>query len=201
MGPTLKFVLAYSIPVALIAFFLTAYLRVHFFEKYKRKSSRNREWIFLIFSTYMALLIFFLFLPNWVIANHGIPLGIDLARSSLSFRPSNPQEWGVNFIPFHTIKKYLHHVGGLHSFTNIFGNIIISIPMGFGLPLLWHRFSKFKSTLGFSAMFFTIIEFLQHFVGRSTDIDDLILNLIGISIGYLIYRLLEERLNLRQYKR
>ncbi len=165
MDPTLQFLLGYSIPVALIAFFLTAYLRVQLFERYKRKSSRQREWLLLIFSTYMALLIFFLFMPNWFIANHGIPIGVDLARPAHSFRPSGPQEWGVNFIPFHTIGKYLRHVGGLHSFTNIYGNILISVPMGLGLPLLWRRFSRLKSTLGFSAIFFTIIEFLQHFVG------------------------------------
>lgn len=201
MDPTLRFILGYSIPLAFILFFLIAYLRLHYFEKFKRKSSRSRELILLIFSTYFLLLIFFLFLPNWFIANHGIPLGIDLARPTLSFRPSSPQEWGVNLIPFHTIKKYIRHVGGLHSFTNIYGNILISIPLGFGLPLLWHSFSRLKPTMAFCIPLFALIEFLQHFVGRSTDIDDLILNLTGVLLGYGLYTLLTKFVSLEHLRR
>mgnify|MGYP002724435975 CR=1 FL=1 len=73
--------------------------------------------------------------------------------------------------------------------------------MGFGLPLLWHHFSKLRSTLIFCLPFFALIEFLQHFVGRSTDIDDLILNLTGVVVGFGLYTLLTKFISLKHLRR
>ena len=71
----------------------------------------------------------------------------------------------------------------------LLGNIIMFMPLGFFPALLWRRWRWWKSLLaGFSTS--VSIEFIQFFIGRSTDIDDVILNTAGALTGFLIYWLL-----------
>lgn len=71
----------------------------------------------------------------------------------------------------------------------LLGNIIMFMPIGFFPALLWKKWRWWKSLL---AGFFTSasIEFIQFFIGRSTDIDDVILNTVGASAGFWIFCLL-----------
>ncbi len=68
------------------------------------------------------------------------------------------------------------------------GNIVMFVPLGFFPALLWRNWRWWKSVLvGFCASF--TIEFTQFFIGRFTDIDDVILNTTGALVGYWLYRL------------
>lgn len=70
----------------------------------------------------------------------------------------------------------------------LLGNIAMFVPLGFFPALLWRRWRWWKSALvGFCASF--TIEFTQFFIGRFTDIDDVILNTAGALAGYGLYRL------------
>ena len=68
-------------------------------------------------------------------------------------------------------------------------NIGIFAPVGFFPALLWRRWRWWKSLL---LGFFTscAIEFIQFFIGRSTDIDDVILNTTGALAGCWLFWLL-----------
>lgn len=69
-------------------------------------------------------------------------------------------------------------------------NIMIFIPLGFFIPIVFLRMRKFYTTvLAIFAVTFCI-EFFQYFIGRSCDIDDLIANLLGGTVGYGIYKVL-----------
>ncbi|EPY2274416.1 VanZ family protein [Clostridium sporogenes] len=70
---------------------------------------------------------------------------------------------------------------------NILGNILMFGPLGLLLPLLWKCFRKFSKTVLFGFLVSFAIEFSQLFLARGTDIDDLILNTIGIMLGYLAF--------------
>ena len=61
------------------------------------------------------------------------------------------------------------------------------VPYGFLLPLLFCKTRTFWKT--FIIVFFSsfMIEFVQYFIGRSCDIDDLIMNTLGGCIGYGVY--------------
>ena len=73
---------------------------------------------------------------------------------------------------------------------NIVGNIVMFIPWGFGLPLLWKEYRSFFK-LTFLSLFLPVcIEFFQLFVGRTVDIDDIILNFAGGMLGGLLYLML-----------
>lgn len=98
------------------------------------------------------------------------------------------QRLGVNLIPFHTIRNYLKYGASADTiWVNIAGNIVMFVPWGFGLPLLWRRYQAFVKVVLLSVGLPIFIEFCQLFIGRSVDIDDIILNFTGGMLGGLLY--------------
>ncbi len=73
-------------------------------------------------------------------------------------------------------------------------NIILFMPMGFLVPAIWTEYRSLKKTIlvGFSVS--VIIEILQIFTFRLTDIDDLINNTFGTFLGYYIGKLFSFKL-------
>ena len=68
------------------------------------------------------------------------------------------------------------------------GNVAMFLPFGFFVPLLWRRFSWPRAvTLGAGITLF--VETCQLSVGRAFDIDDLMLNALGVLLGYGLWRL------------
>lgn len=101
----------------------------------------------------------------------------------------------INLIPFKVLSdtyKQVFEKGNIYAFLiNFLGNIVMFIPIGLFLPLLWHNVSFKKTVLiGFSSSLF--IEISQLALARSTDIDDLWINTLGVVIGYLLYMLLNK---------
>jgi len=73
---------------------------------------------------------------------------------------------------------------------NILGNIVLFIPLGMLLPTLTQKSGK--GTLIFGICTSAFIEIAQFIFGLgSTDIDDLIMNTVGVLIGYQIYRFIK----------
>ena len=98
---------------------------------------------------------------------------------------------GVNFVPFKTIRSYLKYSSGSeNTMVNIAGNIFMFVPWGLGLPLLWRKCRSVWKVMLASVMLPIFIEFCQLFIGRSVDIDDVILNFVGGMLGGLLYFLL-----------
>jgi glycopeptide antibiotics resistance protein len=98
-----------------------------------------------------------------------------------------------NLVPFHTITSYIKaspHINTDIWVTNLAGNILAFMPLGFFLPLLFTRCIKFRYTILFVFLTTLGVECLQ-FISRvgSFDIDDIILNTIGGALGYSIFKL------------
>ncbi|WP_053347782.1 VanZ family protein [Peribacillus butanolivorans] len=108
----------------------------------------------------------------------------------LFFRP-NGQDYSYNFIPFSTILSYLsNETNWLVSFYNLSANVGLFIP--FGLYLMSREGKELSSFRKFLYPFFSIlsIEICQYVFRRgSLDVDDLILNMIGVYLGYILYPL------------
>ena len=71
----------------------------------------------------------------------------------------------------------------------LLGNVIMFFPFGFFFILLW-RNQSWKHTLLFGFLITLCIEVFQLFVGRTFDVDDLLLNTIGVLLGGLFCSLL-----------
>ena len=99
----------------------------------------------------------------------------------------------MNLEPFHTIKLFWNVLDWEEyrslAVINLGGNIIMLIPLGFFLPVLWKSLQKWWKTWMMTLGIMLAVEVVQLFTLRgSFDVDDLILNLLGAAIGYLIYR-------------
>lgn len=93
-----------------------------------------------------------------------------------------------NFIPFKEILRY--EVGSKVFIKNIVGNIILFIPFGFFVAHLM-KSKKLYPTLVVSMITSIVIEYTQLKIGRTFDIDDIILNIVGGFLGYLIYIIID----------
>ncbi len=89
-----------------------------------------------------------------------------------------------NVIPFKEILRY--EVGSKMFIKNILGNIILFVPFGLFVSYIM-KTRKMWPILFITVVTSGIIEYTQLKIGRTFDIDDILLNLIGGLIGYLIY--------------
>jgi glycopeptide antibiotics resistance protein len=97
-------------------------------------------------------------------------------------------EGPANLIPFKTILPYLMGEGGLIiGGLNIGGNIALLIPIGFLFPFVYQKMD-WKKTIMLSIVSGLSIESTQVILKVGIfDIDDVILNAIGVIIGYWVY--------------
>lgn len=99
----------------------------------------------------------------------------------------------TNLIPFKILAETYMEVfvkGNVTYFLiNILGNIILFMPFGLVIPLLWKVSCKRTIMIGFCISL--CIEVSQLFMARVTDIDDLILNTTGVLLGVAVYSLLK----------
>lgn len=86
---------------------------------------------------------------------------------------------GITFVPF---------IGMIGDLRSTVLNIVLFLPLGIGLPLLWDRYDSLQKTLLFGFCISLGIETAQLFTYRATDINDLITNVTGTLLGYLIYK-------------
>ena len=92
--------------------------------------------------------------------------------------------WSYNFIPLY---------GMLNDITNSYLNVLLFIPLGIFVPCLWPEYRSMMKTVGLGLMTSLGIEILQIFTFRATDINDVITNVAGTMIGYLIGKLIINR--------
>lgn len=67
-------------------------------------------------------------------------------------------------------------------------NVLLFVPLGIFLPLLWKKYRMLKPTLLFGFCMSMTIELLQMFTYRATDVNDLITNSAGTLLGFLLAR-------------
>ena len=78
-------------------------------------------------------------------------------------------------------------------------NIIMTIPFGFFLTLIWTEFRSIKKVALTGFVFSLFIELSQLLNRRATAIDDLIMNTLGAIIGYLIFKVIYKMIS-KTYK-
>lgn len=87
----------------------------------------------------------------------------------------------INLVPF----AYM-----FSDYKNSLLNVLLFVPLGFFLPVLWRRFRSFLRTTLFGLCFSLSIELLQLLTFRATDINDLMTNTLGTVLGWCLGRLL-----------
>lgn len=103
----------------------------------------------------------------------------------------------INLQPFLTIGNYwkvickrTNDAALMHSVINLCGNIFLFIPIGVFLPRIYYKLQNFFRffCVCFGVMF--LVEVLQLFtLLGSFDVDDIILNLLGMTLGFICYHI------------
>lgn len=133
--------------------------RILYFMITKKKVVFSKELLLLIFSCYLICLFYV-----------------------VTFEDVN---WSTsNFIPFKEITRY--KFGSPAFIKNVIGNIIMFVPLGFFLGYFC-KIKKKKWLFLLILLISTSIECMQDYIGRVFDIDDILLNIVGGLLGYLIY--------------
>ncbi len=140
-----------------------ATVRIFALKNSSKKSTFHEEFLNLLFIIYILLLF------------------------ELLTGTENNSGSGINLVPFSEILRY--QVGSKMFIYNVLGNILLFVPFGYFVT----RYIKGKSLYQiFIISFITslTVEILQVKLGRSFDVDDILLNVIGGVVGYFIYKLL-----------
>lgn len=93
-----------------------------------------------------------------------------------------------NFIPFKEIFRY--EIGSKLFIKNIVGNIILFIPFGLFVSYLMKTRRTYPIVV-ISIITSGVIEYTQAQIGRTFDIDDILLNVLGGFVGFLIYLIID----------
>lgn len=152
----------------------------------KRKTQRNvfPRFVFILYCAVMLWLLFFRS-AGWI--------------TGMTYQEQ--LQHNINLTPLYTIQSYwnvvFHRTNDsalVHCIINLAGNVILFIPAGYLIPNLWRKqrnYLRFFATC-FGIMFF--IEALQLFtLLGSFDVDDLILNLSGMTIGFIGFHLFAKK--------
>ena len=99
----------------------------------------------------------------------------------------------VNLIPLRTIEGYMRELASpfyRRAVINIFGNILTFVPLGFFLPAIFPKLASCIRCLAMGIVTVIAIECLQLITRLGCmDIDDLLLNILGILLGFGMHRL------------
>lgn len=156
-------------------------IRVCLWVKQKRIDWK-REAVLLLIYINLAVVIRFTFFPMFRVDGQIQPLVLDTA-AIFPFR--------VNLIPLVNLFDYDSKRDLL---LNVIGNAAMFIPSGIVLPIVYKQLDSFQKVVLAGAGISLCIEILQlPFRVRATDIDDLILNTLGVIVGYGIYRFAQPR--------
>ena len=113
-----------------------------------------------------------------------------LYLAAICFLVGFPNIAGMRIVLSHNIIPLR---GMLTDITNSYLNVLLFIPLGIFVPCLWPEYRSMMKTVGLGLMTSLGIEILQIFTFRATDIHDVITNVAGTMIGYLIGKLIINR--------
>lgn len=150
--------------------------------KYLDNNKPMKINLYIFFGLYLILLITLtLFDSLWL-------------RNGFNFSVFDNIQDRINLVPFKTIMTFVKEFDSMYSTSqimlNLFGNVCAFMPMALFLLLLFKRQNKAFQFVITLILMILGIEFLQLITGSGRfDIDDLILNLFGAVLVYLLFKI------------
>ncbi|MBR1757638.1 MAG: VanZ family protein [Lachnospiraceae bacterium] len=148
-------------------------------KKKKQKDTATQIVAVVLFMVYLAILLYLLFLSD----RYGRTTGFT--------------EYHYNLKPFGEIRRYILHRESFNTelfLVNIVGNVVAFMPFGFLLPLTSKNLQGFFDVVAIGFLFSLLVETMQLLLMVGTfDVDDLILNVSGVMLGYACYALIYRR--------
>ena len=161
----------------------------------KKKRERNPVAA-TAFLCYCALMVYLLFIRNRAVTE-GLPYWEQIENN-------------CNFIPWHTVGNYwdvltrpdyyiqkweaasIYRYRAQVAVVNILGNVAMFVPYGVFLPTTWPGLQRAWKAIPVGLLTITVVEICQLFTLRGRcDVDDVLLNMVGIILGYGLWRLVQ----------
>lgn len=144
-----------------------------------KNTTRNQKFGWVLFVLYLIALTYLMFFSE--------KLG----------RTGNEQaEYAYNLQLFREIKrfyKYRKQLGLDTAILNLAGNVVGFMPFGFILPIVSRRGRRWYNAFLLGFLLSLCIETTQLiFKVGSFDVDDLFLNTIGVILGFMVYRVVQQ---------
>lgn len=174
-----------TLPIIGLCVPIYAVIRAVYLRSKKIAPSYHREAGLFLFTLYLIWLATQTIIPNISVVEDVWMLG-------------HPGFGEVNLELFKVFKQTYAEVFGngnaSYFFINFIGNILVFIPISFFSLLLFKTLKKpLIASLLRGLVLSLFIEFVQFFIERGCDIDDLWLNTLGALLGYFLYAALNKR--------
>jgi glycopeptide antibiotics resistance protein len=174
---------------AFIAFGLIVVVPLVLWAAWRNRVGWWRGLVVVAFAAYVVVIIGLVFtpfpLPPWTAFTD--------AQLDSSYRPW-PFPW-LNILPFDTIRGALRFGVQWQPGRYLLGNVLAFAPFGVFLPVLWPRWRSligiFVAAIAISIAIEAVqlgLSLLMGFPYRVADIDDVLLNVLGVTLGYVVYR-------------
>lgn len=152
-----------------------------------KRDPRRSPLLRFLFLLYCAVMLWLLFFRSW---------GWD---DGLTYREMLQRS--INLTPLLTIRNYLYVVIHrsndnvlAHCIINLAGNVLLFIPLGYLLPKIFAKQENFFRFFFTCTLSILLVELVQLFaLLGSFDVDDLILNLGGMTMGFIFYHLTKRK--------
>ncbi|HEY5836253.1 VanZ family protein [Streptomyces sp.] len=117
-----------------------------------------------------------------------VGFAVALAKVTLVPSPASDALIHTNLRPGASIRTYLDQPAVRDSLKQIGGNVLLGVPFGVLLPMLFPRSRGPARVAVVTALVMVLVEAAQGAIveGRAFDIDDVILNTLGALFGYLL---------------
>lgn len=99
----------------------------------------------------------------------------------------------ANLTPFKTIQMYIKYYHSLNGFDNLFGNVLVFVPLGVLIPSAFRNADRWWEILLHSFWLSLCLELFQlvsHF--GAFDVDDIILNTLGGILGFGVFLIIRK---------
>ncbi|EED2112315.1 VanZ family protein [Listeria innocua] len=168
-----------SLPITLIiiCFYEIVYLFIKIFIK-KSKFNKKKSFVDIVFVAYLAILTEVVLLPLNIIT---------LSELKEAF----PLEAYLQLIPFKTVIFYINNIINIHIMIQFFGNLFLLVPLAVYMNL--NRSISISNNLIIVLCISLFIEVIQGILNLVTqypnnvsDIDDIILNVVGYMCTLLV---------------
>lgn len=149
--------------------------------------SNRKKALIALFCAYCAMLLWLLLLRR---------IGGSASQAGLNLRPLETIRTFATMLVHGSSRKRR-----LYAAANLLGNVGLFVPMGVILPILFTKMRPFLATTLCSTVVISAVELLQVVSGLGVcDVDDLLLNLLGVWLGWLAWKLWQWQNNRRKNK-
>ena len=110
--------------------------------------------------------------------------GVQTGRKASAAAQTAQRSIALNLVPLRTVVEEAHNPDVGLLVVNLVGNVVCFVPLGALLAAVLRRGTLAATAAG--TAFCAVVEAVQYGLGRTADVDDVLLNGVGVALGALV---------------